>query len=94
MFLEPSEKPKVIYTIIHRNLANPVKVYSGIIELQHLIDPRQKALLKERHAEKRKAPLLKCCNQSWTKNGGLILWNAIAISEMFKTSWLMVKNTF
>ena len=25
------------------------------------------------------------------KKGGLILWNAIAICEMFKTSWQMVK---
>ena len=29
------------------SLANLVKMYHGIIELQHIIDPRQMALLKE-----------------------------------------------
>ena len=28
-----------------------------------------------------------CYKQDWMKNGGLILWNAIAICEMSKTSW-------
>ena len=46
-FVGPSEKPKVIYTDNHWNLANLVKTYHGIIELQHLIDPRQMASLKE-----------------------------------------------
>ena len=47
-FLEPSEEPKVItFTqTIHWTLANPVKVYHGIIELLHSIDPRRKVLLK------------------------------------------------
>ena len=41
-FLEPSHKPKVIYTpTIHWILANLVKIYHGIIELQHLIGLRQ-----------------------------------------------------
>ena len=30
-----------------------------------------------------------CCNQVWTKNGGLILRSVIAICETFKISWLM-----
>ena len=52
-FLEPSEEPKVItFTqTIHWTLANPVKVYHGIIELLHSIDPRRKVLLKERYEE-------------------------------------------
>ena len=29
---------------------------------------------------------------SWMKNGGLIPWNAIAICDMFKTSWQTVEN--
>ena len=33
------------------NLANPVTIYRGIIELRHLIDLRRMVLLKERHAE-------------------------------------------
>ena len=28
-----------------------------------------------------------CCHQNWMKDGGLILWNAVAICEMSKTSW-------
>ena len=27
------------------------------------------------------------------KNGGLILWSAVAVCEMFKTSWQMDKQT-
>ena len=34
-FLEPSEKPKVIYTDNSLELANLVKIYHGIIVLQH-----------------------------------------------------------
>ena len=34
-----------------------------------------------------KERLLYCCNQAWMKNGGLILWNVIAVCDMFKTSW-------
>ena len=38
----------------------------------------------------KKGRLLYCCNnQAWMRSGGLILWNAIAIYEMFKTSWQM-----
>ena len=32
-----------------------------------------------------------CHNQDWMKDGGLILWNGIAICEMSKTSWLTGK---
>ena len=50
-FLEPSEKPKVIYT---GSLANLVmKNYHEIIELRHLIDPRQMVLRSERCAGKK-----------------------------------------
>ena len=33
--------------LIHWTLENLVKIYHGILEPQHLIDPRQMALLKE-----------------------------------------------
>ena len=82
---------KSLTLTIHWNLANLVKIYHGIIELQHLIDPRRMALLKEPHAEWKKEHLLYCCNQAWMKNGGLILWNAVAICDMSKTSWQMWK---
>ena len=76
---------------IHWNLANLVKIYHGFIELQHLIDPRWMALLKEPYAEWKKEHQLYCCNQAWMKNGGLILWNAAAVCDMSKTSWQMWK---
>ena len=43
-------------------------------------------LLKEQCAEKRKAPLLYCCNQVWMKIGGQIPRNAIPICEMLQIS--------
>ena len=72
---------------LHWNLANPVKIYDGVIELRHLIVLRRMVLLKERYAEQEKERLLYCCNRAGMKTGGLILWNAIAVCEMFKTSW-------
>ena len=57
-----------------------------ITALQHLIDPRQMASLKEPYDGQRKVRLLYCFNQAWMKNRGLILWDAIAICEMSKTS--------
>ena len=47
-FLEPSEKPKVIYTDNSLEFGNLVNIYHGIIEPQHLIDLRHLALLSER----------------------------------------------
>ena len=44
-------KSQKYFLTIHWNLANLVKNYHGITELQHLIDPRQMVLLKERYAE-------------------------------------------
>ena len=87
---------ETITDTIHRNLAARVKNFPGIIELLHLIDPRHMLFLKERCAEEKKERLLYCCNRARMKNGGLILWHAVAICEMFKTSWqtgkLFAKN--
>ena len=66
-FLEPSEKMKVIFLTIRWNCANPVKIYHGILLLQHTIDPRRMELLKEQCAEKQKGRLLYCCSQDWMK---------------------------
>ena len=45
------------------------------------------ASLKEPFDEKRKARQEYCYNQDTMESGGQILWNAVAICEMFKTSW-------
>ena len=71
---------------VHWNLANPVKTCPGIFELQHLSDPRRMASLKERYAEQKKVLQQYCYNKELIKKDGLILWNAIAIREMSKTS--------
>ena len=92
-FLEPSQKKQQLFTLtIHWSLENLVKIYHGIIEHQHLIDPRRMALLKEPYAELRKGLLQYCCNQVWMKNGGRILWNVFPICETFKISYLMGKT--
>ena len=38
-------------------------------------------------SQNKKERLRYCCNQARMKNGWLILWHAVAICEMFKTSW-------
>ena len=50
-----------------------VKTHHGITALQHLIDPRQMATLKEPFDEQRKVRQQYCYNQDWMKGGGLIL---------------------
>ena len=51
-FLEPSEKCKVVlHWQFHWHLANLVKSYHGIVEPEHLIDPRRKVLLRQWYAE-------------------------------------------
>ena len=88
MFLKPSEKPKVIYTDNSLEFGkNLVKIYHGIIELLHLIDPRRMVLLEELCAESTKELLRYCCKQAWMKNGGRIPWNGFAVCELSKTSW-------
>ena len=67
-FLEPSHKPNVIYTDNSLEFANLVKIYDGIIDLQHLIDPRHMALLKEPYEEWKKELQQHCYNQAWMKN--------------------------
>ena len=72
--------------------ANLVKIYHGTIVLPHLIDLRRLGLPKEQCAESKKERLQYCCNLARMKNGGLILCNAVAVYEMFKTSWKMGKH--
>ena len=47
------------------NLSNLVKIYHGIIEHQHLTDPRRMLLLKTGYAEKRKDLQQYCRNLAW-----------------------------
>ena len=83
-FLEPTRKPKVIYTDNSPEFANLVKISPGIIVRQHRTGRKLKGLLGEQCVEVRKGHLRYCCVQVWTKNGGRIPWNATAISENIK----------
>ena len=68
-FLDPSHKPQVIFFSDNSlEFANLVKIYDGIIDLQHLIDPRHMALLKEPYEEWKKELQQYCYSQAWMKN--------------------------
>ena len=87
-FLEPLQAPMLCVQTTRRNLVEHVRFCHGITALlQHFIDPRQMASLKEPSDEQRKARQQYCYSQDWMNNGGQILWNAIAICGMSKTSW-------
>ena len=73
------------------SLAKLVKIFRGIKVRRPLTVQKQMGLLREQYADS-KEHLQYCCNQVWTKNGGLILWNAVAICDMFKTSWQTGKH--
>ena len=69
-FWSPTGILKSFTLTIPWNLAKLVKIFPGIIVRQHHTDQKQMGLLREQCAEKRKAPLLYCCNQVWMKIGG------------------------
>ena len=75
---------KSVTLTIHWNLTQLVKSYLGIIVHQRLTVPKQMLLLKERCAESRKEPQQYCHNLVCMCNGGLIPWNVIVSSEMFR----------
>ena len=91
-FLEPSEKPKVIYT------DNSLEFDKACEELacKHCTSTPHRSetngLPKEQYAEIRNGHLQYCCNQVWMKNGGQIPWNATANCEAFKISCLMGRH--
>ena len=84
-FLEPTRKPKVIYTDNSLEFGKSCEELSGIIVRRHHTDQKQMRLLKEQCVESRKGHLQFCCNQVWTKKGGQIPWNVTAICETFRT---------
>ena len=90
-FLEPTRKPKVIYT--PWNLANPVKNYPGIIVRQHLTVQRQIVLLKKAVRRIKEGTSAVLLQSGLDEKCGLILWNFTATCETYKTSCLMGYET-
>ena len=81
-FLEPSHKPKVIYT------DNPVEFGKSCEDLSW--KHRTSTPIAERavrRVKRRNFSRVLLQYQDWMKCGGLILCNAIAICEMSKTAW-------
>ena len=79
--------PKLYFQTTRWNYGKHAKICHGITARQHLIDPRRRASLKEASDAQRKVRQQYCKSQDWMKGGGQILWNAIVICEMSKTSW-------
>ena len=69
-FLEPSQKPKVIYMDNSLECGKSCEEFSW----NHRTSTRHRSETNGRHGEKEL--LLYCCNRAWMKNG-LILWNAL-----------------
>ena len=67
-----------------------MKNYHGIIERLHIIAQKQTELQNELYDEYNREHQLHYCNPDWMISGQ-ILWNAIAICEVSKTSWQTMK---
>ena len=78
---------KLFMRTIYSNLASIVKNDHGIFEQLHFIDQRHAELQNELCVEKEKRHQPYYCKQDWMKNGGRILWNALAVCEMTKIFW-------
>ena len=78
--MEPTGKPKVIYT---DNSLEFGKACEDLSWRPHTVQ-KHIGLLRGQYAELKKGRLLYCCNQVWMKNGGRIAWNATAICEILK----------
>ena len=86
-FLSRHKGRKLFIRTIHYNLSNLVKNYHGFIERLHLIAQRQTELQNEQNDEQKREHQLYYCNPDWMISGARILWNAVAICDMSKTSW-------
>ena len=64
-----------------------MKTYHELIVHERLIDPRRNGIAERALRRIKEGTSAVLLQSGLAKNGGLILWNAIAICEMFKTSW-------
>ena len=92
-FLEPTRKPKVIYTDNFLEFGKACEDLSWNHSTSTPHRSETNGIAGEQCAELRKELLQYCCNQVWMKNGGRIPWNATAICEIYKISCLMGRHT-
>ena len=92
-FLEPTRKPKVIYT------ENSLEFGMSCEELSwnHCTSTPHRSQTngiyrKSSEQSEKKGHLRDCCNQVWVTNGGRILWNVTAICETYKINCLMRRH--
>ena len=91
-FLEPSRKPKVIYT------DNSLEFGRSCEELSwnhstSTAQIRNKWVCWKGSSQSKKRGRLRCnCSRVWMKIGGQIPWNALLVCETFKISCLMGKH--
>ena len=72
-FLEPSHKPKVVYTDNTLEFGRASEVCHGITALEHLIGPRRQNGIAERAVRRVKEGTSAVWLQSGVKSGGLVL---------------------
>ena len=89
-FLEPTRKPRVIYTDNSSECGKSCDPRT--IVRQHHTDQKRMGLLREQCTELRKRRLRYCCNQVWVTNGGRIPWNVTAVCEIFRIFCLMGRH--
>ena len=77
---KPSPKPKVSHT-------DNSRIFMELSKQLHFIDQKLAELQNKLHVEQKKRHQPYYCNVDRMISGGRILWNAIAVCEMTKTSW-------
>ena len=82
-FLEPTRKPKVIYTDTSLEFGKACEDLSWNI-VRHHTDQKQMGLQKEHCGEWKKGHLRSYCSHVLVTNGGRIPWSVTAICETFK----------
>ena len=86
-FLEPSEKPKVMYTNNSLEFGKSCEdlSWNHCTSTHHRSETNGTAEREVRRIKKGR--LLYCYNPARMKNGRLVLWNVVVICDMSKTIW-------
>ena len=86
-FLEPTRKPKVIYTDNSLEFGKACEDLAWNHCTSTRIAQKHTELQNELYDESKKERQPCYYDLDWMKSGGQIIWYAVAICEMSKTSW-------